>query len=161
MGNPALRRNVRLHVLISPEELESLEMQADAFGMTKSEFVRFALEAVSASRLDSRKGTPSLVYIDAETWRLILTEFRLQGSNLNQAARACNKLARMLGPYMRHERPDAEEMREFARTLREVRNDLALLIGFNLEFEERIDHALSLDSLIKIDRGWHHARAQD
>ena len=30
----------------------------------------------------------------------------------------------------------------------------------NLELEAKVRRALSLDALIKIDRGWHHAPAQ-
>ena len=128
--------------------------------MTKSEYVRFALQAVAAWPFESEDAETALVYVDAETWRGLLIEFRMHGINLNQAAKACNTLVRTVGPYVRERRPDSEEMAEFVHTLVEVRNILGTLLVENRMLEDRVKKALSLDSLVKIDRGWHHARAK-
>lgn len=151
---------MHLHVVLSPDESETVERQAESFGMTKSEYVRFALEAVSACPFELEHKDAALIYIDAETWRRLLIEFRLHGVNLNQAAKACNTLVRTVGPYIRERRPDSEEMAEFVRLLSETRNILGTLLDENLSLEKMVKEALSLDSIIKIDRGWHHARAE-
>ncbi len=159
MSADRVRRTVDLHLRLTPEEADEIDARAESFSMTRSEYMRFASQAVFP-REDRDPLSRSIVYIDAETWRRILFEFRLHGVNLNQATKACNTLVRAVGPYMRLGRPDAGEMEEFSRTLKEVRNDLAVLLDENLELEMKVKRALSLDSLIKIDRGWHHARAQ-
>ena len=153
------RRTVDLHLRLTPEEAAEIDERAESFSMTRSEYMRFAAQAV-LPREDRDPLSRSIAYIDAETWRRILFEFRRHGVNLNQAAMACNTLARAVGPYLGSGRPDAAEMHEFSRTLKEVRSDLAILLDENLELEARVKRALSLDSLIKIDRGWHHAAAQ-
>ena len=81
--------------------------------------------------------------------------------NLNQAAHSCNTLVRMVVPYLRQGRDDAEEMAGFLRTLNDARNILGALLEENLELGRKVREALSLDSLIKIDRGGHHAGAED
>ena len=129
--------------------------------MTKSEYVRFAIEAMSLTPVDPENPISSLRYIDAETWRKLLMEFRVHGVNLNQAAKACNTLVRTVGPYLRLGRDDAEEMAEFSRTLKEARNILGALLDENRELDRKFRDALSIDALVTIDRGWHHARAQD
>lgn len=159
-GSPA-RRSVRLPILLTPEEAERLDDCASALGMTRSDYVRFVLEAMSLTPIDPDNPISSLRYIDAETWRKLLMEFRIHGVNLNQAAKACNTLVRTLGPHLRHGRDDADEMAEFSRTLKEVRNILGALLDENRELDRRFRDALSVDTLVKIDRGWHHARAQD
>jgi len=161
MGSPAARRSLRLFVLLTPEETESLDACASKLGMTKSEYVRFAIEAMSLTPVDPENPISSLRYIDAETWRKLLMEFRVHGVNLNQAAKACNTLVRTVGPYLRLGRDDAEEMAEFSRTLKEARNILGALLDENRELDRKFRDALSIDALVKIDRGWHHARAQD
>lgn len=159
MGADSARRTVDLHLRLTPDEADEIDRRAESFSMTRSEYMRFAAQAV-LPREDRDPLSRSITYIDAETWRRILLEFRRHGVNLNQAAMACNTLARTVGPYLRVARPDADEMDGFSRTLKEVRSDLAVLLDENLELEARVRRALSLDSLIKIDRGWHHAPAQ-
>ena len=159
MGADSARRTVDLHLRLTPDEADEIDMRAESFSMTRSEYMRFAAQAV-LPREDRDPLSRSITYIDAETLRRILLEFRRHGVNLNQAAMACNTLARSIGPYLRVGRPDADEMGEFSRTLKEVRGDLAVLLDENLELEAKVKRALSLDSLIKIDRGWHHAPAQ-
>ena len=161
MGDSASRRSIQLHVFMTPEEQSILDEQAERFGMTRSEFVRFAIASVSACSVDPDDPSPSLAYIDAETWRHIYAEFRIHGVNLNQAAHSCNTLVRMVVPYLRQGRDDAEEMAGFLRTLNDARNILGALLEENLELGRKVREALSLDSLIKIDRGWHHAGAED
>ena len=156
-----MRRSMRLFVRLTPEENDSLDARASKLGMTKSDYIRFALEAMSLTPLDPDNPIPSLSYIDAETWRRLLMEFRIHGVNLNQAAKACNTLVRTVGPYLRQGRDDAGEMVEFSRTLKEVRNILGVLLNENRELDRRFRDALSVDTLVKIDRGWYHARAQD
>lgn len=154
------RRTVDLHLRLTPEEAERVDANAAALSMTRSEYMRFASQAV-APKADGDRPADTIAFIDAETWRHILTEFRLHGVNLNQAVKACNTLARTIGPYIRQGRDDADEMAEFSHTLKEVRSILAVLLDENREFGRKVRSALSLDSLIKIDRGWHHARAED
>jgi len=159
MSAESARRIVDLHLRLTPEEADEIDGRAESFSMTRSEYMRFAAVAI-LPRDDRDPLSRSITYIDAETWRRILFEFRRHGVNLNQAAMACNTLARAVGPYLGSGRPDAGEMEEFTRTLGKVRGDLAVLLDENLELEARVKRALSLDSLIKIDRGWHHAAAQ-
>ena len=159
MSAEIARRIVDLHLRLTPEEADEIDGRAESFSMTRSEYMRFAAVAI-LPRDDRDPLSRSIAYIDAETWRRILFEFRRHGVNLNQAAMACNTLARAVGPYLGSGRPDAGGMEEFARTLGKVRGDLAVLLDENLELEARVRRALSLDSLIKIDRGWHHAPAQ-
>ena len=161
MGSSAARRSMQLHIYLTPEESDSLDRMVDELGMTRSDYVRYVLEAMSLTPVDPDNPISSLRYIDAETWRKLLMEFRIHGVNLNQAAKACNTLVRTLGPHLRHGRDDAEEMAEFSRTLKEVRNILGALLDENRELDRRFRDALSVDTLVKIDRGWHHARAQD
>ena len=160
MGDGASRRSMHLHVVVSPDEVETIERQAEAFGMTKSEFVRFAIEAVSACPLGPEDAGAALVYVDAQTWRQLLIEFRMHGVNINQAAKACNTLVRTVGPYIRERRPDSEQMAEFVHVLNETRNILGVLLTENRVIEKKVRDALSLDALLKAGKGWHHARAQ-
>ena len=160
MGGVASRRSMHLHVVLTPDESDAVERQAELFGMTKSEYARFAMEAVAACSFKPEDRDAALVYIDAETWRRLLIEFRLHGVNLNQAAKACNTLVRTVGPYIRERRSDSEEMAEFVHVLVEVRNILGALLDENTEIEKKVKGALALDTLIKIDKGWHHARAE-
>ena len=161
MGSSAMGRSARLQILLTPDELESIDDEANRLDMPRSDYVRLVLEAMSLTPIDPDNPISSLRYIDAETWRRLLMEFRIHGVNLNQAAKACNTLVRTLGPYLRQGRDDSEEMAEFSRTLKEVRNILGVLLDENRELDRRFRDALSVDTLVKIDRGWHHARAQD
>lgn len=161
MGDSAARRSMQLHIYLTPEESDALDCEVEALGMTRSDYVRFALEAMSSTQIDPDNPISSLRYVDSETWRKLLMEFRIHGVNLNQAARACNTLVRAIGPYLRQGRDDADEMAEFSRTLKEVRNILGVLLNENRDLDRKFRDALSIDTLVKIDRGWHHARAQD
>ena len=152
---------MQLHIYLTPEESDALDCEVEALGMTRSDYVRFALEAMSSTQIDPDNPISSLRYVDSETWRKLLMEFRIHGVNLNQAARACNTLVRAIGPYLRQGRDDADEMAEFSRTLKEVRNILGVLLNENRDLDRKFRDALSIDTLVKIDRGWHHARAQD
>lgn len=89
---------MQLHILLTPEESEQLDERASRLGMTRSDYVRFVLEAMSLTPVDPDNPISSLRYIDAETWRRLLMEFRIHGVNLNQAAKACNTLVRAMRP---------------------------------------------------------------
>ena len=112
MGADSARRTVDLHLRLTPDEADEIDERAESFSMTRSEYMRFAAQAV-LPREDRDPLSRSITYIDAETWRRILLEFRRHGVNLNQAAMACNTLARTVGPYLGSGRPDAGEMEGF------------------------------------------------
>ena len=160
MNEERVGRDEQLHVLLTFEESTALKAQAESFGMTRSEFVRFAVEVVTMCPPDTYFGAPAVVLVDSQTWRRILTELKVQGSNLNQAAKACNSMARAVVPYLTMDRPDIAEMDGFSLTLESVEDNLEMLLEGNRRLEGMFSEALSTDSLVGTGRGWRRAPAQ-
>ncbi len=160
MDEERMRRGEQLHVLLTPEEADALRSKAESFGMTRSEFVRFAVEAITAGAPDEYFAMPSIVLIDSRTWRHILTELRVQGSNLNQAVRACNSMARAVVPYLTTDRPDIADLDGFSLTLESVEDELEMLVEGNRKLEGMFSGALSTDAMIGTGRGWRRAPAE-